>query len=36
MELLDVPSIGEFFTFLVRQLVRAGLEHLDDDVGPFP
>jgi hypothetical protein len=21
--LLDVPSVGEFFTFLVRQLVRA-------------
>jgi hypothetical protein len=33
---LDVPSIGEDFALLVRKLVCAGLEHLDDDVRPFP
>jgi hypothetical protein len=33
--LLDIPSVGEFLTFLVRQLVCARLEHLDDNVGPL-
>jgi hypothetical protein len=30
---LDVPSVGEFFTVLVGQLVHVGLEHLHHDVG---
>jgi hypothetical protein len=34
--LLNVPSIGEDFAVLVRLLVRAGLEHLSDDVRAFP
>jgi hypothetical protein len=33
---LDVPSVGEFLTVLVGQLVGAGLEHFDHDVGPLP
>jgi hypothetical protein len=33
---LDVPSIGELFTVLVGQLVRAGLEYLHHDVGSLP
>ena len=35
-ELLYVPSIGEDFAIFVRQLVRAGLEHLGYDVWAFP
>jgi hypothetical protein len=35
-KLLDVPSVGEFLVVLVRQLVGAGLEHFDDDIGPLP
>jgi ATP-dependent protease HslVU (ClpYQ) ATPase subunit len=35
-QMLDVSSIGEDFPLLVRHLVRAGLEHLDDDIGPLP
>jgi hypothetical protein len=34
--LLDVPSVGELLAILICQLVGAGLEHFDDDVGPFP
>ena len=30
-----VPSIGEDFTVFVRQLVRAGFEHLGDYVRSF-
>jgi hypothetical protein len=33
---LDVPSVDEDFTLLVYKLVCASLEHLDDDVRPFP
>jgi hypothetical protein len=33
---LDVPSIGEFLAVLVCQLVGAGLEHFDNDVGSLP
>jgi hypothetical protein len=35
-KLLNVPSVGEDFALLVHQLVRVGLEYLDDDVGPLP
>jgi hypothetical protein len=31
-----VPSVGEDFTLLVRELVHAGIEHFNDDVGLFP
>jgi hypothetical protein len=34
--LLDVPSVGVDYALLVCQLVRVRLEHLNDDVGPFP
>jgi hypothetical protein len=34
--LLDIPSVGELLTVLVRQLVGTGLEHFDDDVGALP
>jgi hypothetical protein len=36
MYLLDVPSIGEFLTVLVGQLVGGGLEHFDNDVRSLP
>ena len=36
MYLLYVPSIGEDFAVFIRQLVRAGLEHLGDDGWAFP
>jgi hypothetical protein len=35
-QLLDVPRVSEDFALLVCQLIRVELEHLDDDVGPFP
>jgi hypothetical protein len=35
-ELLDVPSVGEFLVVFVGQLVGAGLEHFDNDVGSLP
>jgi hypothetical protein len=34
--LLDVPSVGADFALLVHQLVRARLEHFNNDVGPLP
>jgi hypothetical protein len=34
--LLDVPSVGEFFTILVGQLVGAGFEYFDHDEGSLP
>jgi hypothetical protein len=33
--LLDIPSVGELLTVLVRQLAGVGLAHFDDDVGPL-
>ena len=34
--LLYVLSVSEDFAVFVRQLVRAGLEHLGDDIWAFP